>query len=494
MTHTLTVPNQNGLNAEQRRSQISGGHRLISQVRSNPFQLYNQREFASKAVAIDAEYWMDEVMPALAHAVSRSAAARVDAALGRARKQAEEYGVTKPGAAELVAEALFDGRWFKAKKEHFGRAELRDQVLGTISAGRPVELVLPLFSRKPFSPVKNRGRAPDTAEIHSLARCAALAHTLNALSPTGAVFRVLADGRKYNRACRTPDDLVLDYQDSLRVWVRELGAAGVLEICDYEDWVRSGITSSHWDQRASRYAEWVVDLERDYTPFFDETDPVPSLDAMTAASDVGSQLAFTFWSIATSTCYSRFHEDISAGPDQVMDAYSHYVTSLRRPLSEVAPRADIGFEADHGELRREAFSAACRYVAISLADRDLDVLRTVTPDAVKLTIHGKPGELHFVTATSRDANMTAQHCTGGYDLADVSGGGEAKPTFRYLIEREAAGEVPVLVSGARHRVAADDRYRALARLETGLQPIAYVTDTAPVLGNSLHHLLERADV
>ncbi len=125
-----------------------------------------------------------------------------------------------------------------------------------------------------------------------------------------------------------------------------------------------------------------------------------------------------------------------------------------------------------------------------MADRDLNVLRTVTPDAVKLTIHGKPGELHFVTATSRDANMTAQHCTGGYDFEN----GEVKPTFRYLVEREAAGEVPVLVSGARHRVAADDRYRALARLETGLQPIAYVTDTAAVLGDSLHHLLERADV
>lgn len=488
MTHTL--------NAEQRRSQISGGHRLISQVRRKPFQLYSQREFASKSVAIDAKYWVDEVMPALAHAVSRAAAARVDAALGRARKQAKEYGVTRPGAAELVAEALFDGKWFKAKKDHFGRAELRDQVLGMISAGRPVELVLPLFSRKPFSPVKNRGRAPDTAEIHSLARCAALAHTLNALSPTGAVFRVLADGRKYNRACRTPDDLVLDYQDSLRVWVRELGAAGVLEICDYEDWVRGGITSRHWDQRASRYAEWVIDLERDYTPFFDETDPVPSLDAMTAADDIGSQLAFTFWSIATSTCYESFRqarEDAFAGlldRDHVMDAYGHYVTSLRRPLSEVAPRADIGFEVDHGALRREAFSAACRYVAISLADRDLNVLRTVTPDAVKLTIHGKPGELHFITATSRDANMTAQHCTGGYDFE----GGEAKPTFRYLVEREAAGEIPVLVSGARHRVAADDRYRALARLETGLQPIAYVTEAAPVLGDSLHQLVERADV
>ncbi|MFS8099530.1 L-tyrosine/L-tryptophan isonitrile synthase family protein [Lentzea alba] len=492
MTQTL----DNGLNAEQRRSQISGGHRLISQVRSKPFQLYSQREFASKSVAVDAKYWVDEVMPALAHAVSRAAAARVDAALGRARKQAKEYGVSRPGAAELVAEALFDGKWFKAKKEHFGRAELRDQVLGMISAGRPVELVLPLFSRKPFSPVKNRGRAPDTAEIHSLARCAALAHTLNALSPTGAVFRVLADGRKYNRACRTPDDLVLDYQDSLRVWVRELGAADVLKICDYEDWVRDGITSSHWDQRASRYAEWVVSLERDYTPFFDETDPVPSLDAMTATDDIGSQLAFTFWSIATSTCYSSFRQardDAFAGlldRDQVIDAYGHYVTSLRRPLSEVAPRADIGFEIDHGALRREAFSAACRYVAISLADRDLNVLRTVTPDAVKLTIHGKPGELHFVTATSRDANMTAQHCTGGYDFED----GEAKPTFRYLVEREAAGEIPVLVSGARHRAAADDRYRALARLETGLQPITYVNDTAPVLGDYLHQLLERADV
>jgi hypothetical protein len=85
--------------------------------------------------------------------------------------------------------------------------------------------------------------------------------------------------------------------------------------------------------------------------------------------------------------------------------------------------------------------------------------------------------------------MTAQHSTGGYSVR----GGQAKPTFGYLVDREARGEIPVLIKGT-PRHTDDSRYRSLARLEAAGQPIAYVDDAEPVLRRTLHRMLERTEV
>ncbi|MGW3108176.1 L-tyrosine/L-tryptophan isonitrile synthase family protein [Streptomyces sp. NPDC001100] len=484
------------LHAEQRRSQISDGHRLIDLARRQPFALYSAGEFATRAVFVDAAYWIDSVLPALSALVSRVTVARIDAALARSRKAREVYGVGRPRAAEAVTEALFDGKWFKTKPDHVGRAALRDKVARSIGNGEPVELVFPIFSRKPGSPLKNRGASPDVAELHSLVRFAALAHTVDALSPTGCRFTVLADGRKYNRACRTPDATVTAYQDTLREWTAELGASSVLHISDYEQWLREGLDEQLIAARDRLYPQWVDRLTATYTPLFDAADPSAGLARIRERDDIGRQLAVTFWSIATSVRYERFAGAADGDwTDGDRRAYAYYVASLPRKLSAHEWRRDIGGPADtdvrrlHRELRHEAWAAACRYVAISLTDRELELLGERSPRAVKLTIHGKPGELHMVTATSRDVNMTAQHSTGGYTVS----GDVARPDYRYLVEREARGQSPVLVSGAVVRAEADARYRPLARLESAGQPIAYVDDTGPLLRGRLHQMFGRSD-
>jgi hypothetical protein len=497
------------LTTEQRRSQISDGHRLIRAARARPFQLYTARRHATRAVTLDAEEWMAGVLPAMRAAVSRTASARLDTALARARKRMNEYGVKRVGSAEAVAEALSDTKWFRTRREHVGRAELRDRVADALAHGEPVELVLPLFSRKPFSPVKNRGVAPDTAELHALARCAALAHTVAALSPTGCRFTVVADGRKYNRACRTPDAVVEAYQDGLRRWVRELDAEEVLRVADYEEWVAGGLGPGDLREREEYYLRQAAALHERHGRRFSPAAPRDSLARLAGGDDTGRQLAHTFWSIATSVRYTALgtgHAGLPDGPcytDAYQEAYAHYVAHLGRPLTGTGAGAGPGGQrpaapygrtaADpelHHALREEAWRAACRYVAISLTDRDLNLVRETAPRAVKLTIHGKPGELHFTTAASRDANMTAQHSTGGYALLD----GRARPTFRYRIEREAAGETPVLLHGAADRAEREPHFLPLARLERTQQPVAYVDDPAPLLDGTFPHLLEALEL
>jgi len=44
----------------------------------------------------------------------------------------------------------------------------------------------------------------------------------------------LADGKKYNRVCKTPDYIVEDYQKSLQFWVDYFKLNNNIKIVDYE--------------------------------------------------------------------------------------------------------------------------------------------------------------------------------------------------------------------------------------------------------------------
>ena len=80
--------------AEQRRSQISQGHRLLRQVREKRLQLYTESEFLERIAYSDASYWMDSFLPALRMKVSENITLRVNATIGRARKNAALYDVS----------------------------------------------------------------------------------------------------------------------------------------------------------------------------------------------------------------------------------------------------------------------------------------------------------------------------------------------------------------------------------------------------------------
>lgn len=47
-------------------------------------------------------------------------------------------------------------------------------------------------------------------------------------------------------------------------------------------------------------------------------------------------------------------------------------------------------------MRKEAWEAAKKYVAISLLDRELNSIKAINPNAIKFTIHAKPNELRLL--------------------------------------------------------------------------------------------------
>ncbi|PDT81029.1 hypothetical protein CO676_24135 [Sinorhizobium sp. BJ1] len=491
------------MNSAQLRSRISSGHRLIRLVRER-CNLYSHREFMAKAIRVPADYWLAHFTSSLNMRMNDAIARRINAAVARARSRANLYDVKKVGVAECATETLFDNWWFKPREANLSRIELRNLIKRRLDKGAPLRLHFPIFSRKPLCPLKNRGPNPDLAELHTLVRCAEAAQVINAISPTGCRLIILADGFKYNRACRTPDPLIAAYQDGLRFWVNQLNSGDIVEVVNYERLVSDRLSSEMLQSRQTIYEHHCASLAMLYDPLFDPDELQASLDTVQQVDDIGAQIHFTFWSIVSSTYYKDMHTLIGGEAfmerhygDDVQKLYIRYASCLHRPLSQV------GLQGEHlsrlgylppaecailfRSMRRQAWEAALYYVAISLTDRGLNLLRRVDRDAIKLTVHAKKGELQFLSATRQDASITAQHCTGGLSIAKMA----AKVNFRYRLERESQGEYPILLEQLPDTPFHREHYGPLHAMQMIDQPIGYTTDPRLIGDGRVHSILTR---
>lgn len=476
---------------EYKKSQISSGHRLIHLVKFNEKKLYTSQEFNEKAISISADFWLYHFVPTLKLNISANISNRISAAISRARKNVQLYCVDVVGIAELISEALFDSNWYKIKEDHISRLELRDKLLVIMNKNKKIQLYLPLLSRKPFSPVKNKGTLPDLSELHTLARCAEAAYTINALSPTGCELIILADGLKYNRACGTPNSEVELYQLCLKYWMNILGIHDVVKLENYEEWVNRGLSAEAIQYREVYFSDKYHALKKEYNLYFNVHDLSHSLDEISNMNEIGDQLKFTFWSIVSSVYYQELFELFNQDGlsfneqyygDDIQELYSLYLNSLDLTIDEhyftdvMLNSIDLLSSTAVYELfikmRKRAWESAMKYVAISLTDRELNTLEQLKESALKLTIHGKRGEIHFLSTTKQDANITAQHCCGGIDFEH----GASKLSFKYRLEREGKKEIPILIKHLEDTPYHHAKYGNFFLLCKREQPICYVSN------------------
>jgi len=188
-------------------------------------------------------------------------------------------------------------------------------------------------------------------------------------------------------------------------------------------------------------------------------------------------LSFTYYSIATSVFYRTADLGLRliSHEDTAQDVYIKVIGGIAERIdccSQTVPMATPTSSEEMEtalEIRQEIWDAAIRYVAISLADRSLQVWDSLLSDGVKLTIHGKLGEIQFRPTNSAFLSMTAQHCVGG--IKQVPSG--VKVTYSYRLERESQGQIPVVFDHIDfdHNGLGDHPIAALVR--SG-QPICYL--------------------
>lgn len=303
-----------------------------------------------------------------------------------------------------------------------------------------------------------------------------MALMLNWVHEPGAEFIIFADGHKYGRACTTPSICVQEYQEGLAYWADALGISRFVKIKDYEEAVKEVLSDAEWDQREADYNSAVLDIRAALGMLFDPVDVPGSLDQLRRRSQHGAELQFIYYSIASSVFYktASLGRRLKGHDDLAQVQFVLFLASLECNLAN--PDHTVRLLYNSGlcreevvQLRLEIWEATLRYIAISLCDRTLQIWTRLLPDGIKLTIHGKSGEVQFRPTSSSHATMTAQHCVGG--IRDEDNG--LRVTYAYRLEREARGDIPLLFDDTQvGNINHNDDY--LHRFCATKQPICYL--------------------
>jgi len=140
----------------------------------------------------------------------------------------------KPTRIEILTKAFYDPYFFRKTEYFINYKNLENKLLSSIKNNSCIEIIFPIFSRKPISPIKNRGYFADIAEIFTILKIASFVKLIQKIIGKDIIFKILADGKKYNRVCKTPDYIVEDYQKSLQFWVDYFKLNNNIKIVDYE--------------------------------------------------------------------------------------------------------------------------------------------------------------------------------------------------------------------------------------------------------------------
>lgn len=479
--------------SDQYASRISNGHRILDTCSRDDMKLYDQHSFDRNAIRLPYQVWIENILASIRQSTNDTLSTRLLALIKRTRKNLTLYNAKHAGPAELITEFFFDKIFFKVKEAHFSKQLMHHKIRSLLQQKKPLSLCLPLFSWKPVSPVKNAGYLPDFAEIASLARCYKVAHILSEIYPHEVRFNIYADGSKYRRACFTPHYMVAGYQKGMHYWNQQLGTAHLVNIIDYESAVLNAIGREKVEERKRLYHNRLRELTDKYTEHFDPHHIMDSIERVRLMDSTGEQIAFTLLAILSIVYYK--HETLALPllkrDDAASQFYLFYLQSITKDIrimtDKQIPSQLHGDYRTHFrnimiDMRIQAWFAALKYAATSITDRRLDMWNKIDPDQIKLTIHGKAGEIKFITTNSACMTLTAQHTVGGIRRKEE----HMKADFIYRIERETKGERPVMLDGMGGILPPDS---PLMQMYTLRQPICYVDQSVSIY-ELLHDYLD----
>jgi putative intracellular protease/amidase len=421
-------------------SMISDGHQIIRLSNSDNISLYTEEIFRERAIFLPLDYWNHTIIESLRRKSSENISTKLVSATMRAHKNSGSYEGMKPGDLQIASEILFEPSLFKPNEQHLSRTQVYSRIKELYKLKKPIRLALPVFSRKPVCPLKNRGHLPDLAEIVTLSRCYEVAALLELVYPFGVEFTAYADGNKYRRACGTPHELIQDYQDGLVYWSQQLDITTLVRIVDYESELVKILGRDLISERESQYEQKTHEIKKHFDQLFN---PVDLSESLRRVEKQSQNLCYTFRSMLTTVYYQTglLSDRIKDHEDTAERYYFDYIKSLQENLKNRDDWREPFCSEEVINMRWEAWNAAIRYVSISYTDRTINVWESLNPDGFKLTIHGKENEIHFVSTSKEYISYVSQHVVGGIEPDNTNG---IRVTFDYRLSREGTNHHPLL--------------------------------------------------
>lgn len=265
--------------------------------------------------------------------------------------------------ATVIGHVLADGKLGNSRNRTLIDLATIDAKLRLAQAAQsPLSLVLPAFpfkNRNIFRSGTDASRV-ELGEIVLLMRLWALATLIADIHPFGAKWIIASDGIVYHEAFGVPRDEAVGYREKLRRWRSRLGMDATIELLELTDLLKA----------MPSFADLHMGIEK-------------RLRALGMASEVLRER------IPVLARGMRKRMDLGA------EVEGYGVESTWRALNEGWPDAELS--ANEGELRRalteRSMDAAMKYVSFNLAMRRAGLYQKLFPEAIRATVHPKPGQV-----------------------------------------------------------------------------------------------------
>jgi hypothetical protein len=212
----------------------------------------------------------------------------------------------------------------------------------------------------------------------------------------------VADGFKFQRSWRIPNEDIIKYQEKLIKFIDFLTAKK--EYLFIKKIIKKIFPNNYLKK---------LEVAMKFDPDFDSGNPEGR-----------------FVPLFKSTMYSVYFPEIFNGKTD---------NQIKTIFSDIYNLKDNKYREIRKYMLNKTLESTIEYIAIARLDRDNDPLRIIFPNALRCTIHSKPGQLGLTT-TNKFSKIESWHGVGYFNLK-----GKAGVDFR--ISLESKGYLPVYIKG-----------------------------------------------
>lgn len=239
-----------------------------------------------------------------------------------------------------------------------------------IDDGSPLEFVLPSYPFKHKNPAKVSRRSPDMAEVLCLGQLYEICHAIRLVYDPGATFVIVSDGLVYRRMFGVTLHETLSYRERVREMITQLGFDDALEIIDMDELVDS--RRELFDIVESRLRPVFAQWWRTHR------------DDLRRASLISA----------------------SAANINTAESVTHDLVQLTTRDAVLGTREEgliEHVEAIRNKTVKRAEDAAFEFALFLYVLREIDLVQSYFPRAIRATVHPKPGQwgLHLVNRETR---------------------------------------------------------------------------------------------
>jgi hypothetical protein len=248
------------------------------------------------------------------------------------------------------------------KQTRFGENKeiFREVIEGHLADGTPLQFALPSFPFKLPNVIKSSRRAPDMAELLCLQRLREICHAIILVYPPGAQFVVISDGQIYRRIFGISNHEAIIYSHQAQQMINSMGCVDAIAYSDMTDLVATQ------QDRFDATRRGLQPMLRQWWRNNPDNLRRLSLTKHFAANvnNSGSVIHDL-----VQTAMRNLFIDSDAGDDR------YALGNIRKVRARLAQRAD---------------DAAFEFALLLYTIKELDLVLTCYPRAIRATVHAKP--------------------------------------------------------------------------------------------------------